>query len=168
MNDPCFVEAKAAIFAATRHAGKLYGEEPYTVHLAAVRNVLHDYGFNGDLGIAGWLHDTIEDTATTREEIASRFGAHVADLVWAVTGVGATRKERNHSAYTKIVRCPGAVILKLADRIANVEASPVGSRFLDMYAREHAGFMGMVAAHSFTEVSPRMVDRLAASIARAT
>lgn len=167
MTDVGFNEASAAIFAATRHAGKLYGTEPYTVHLLAVRTVLHDFGFNGDFGPAAWLHDTIEDTATTREEIEAQFGPYAASLVWAVTGVGATRAERNHSAYEKIVLCPGAVILKLADRIANVEASAVGSSHLAMYAKEHAGFMKMVACHSFNEVPPSMVDRLAAAIRRA-
>ena len=51
---------------------------------------------------AAWLHDTIEDTSVTREDIVAHFGDEVAALVWAVTGEGATRSERNQSAYAKI------------------------------------------------------------------
>ena len=47
-------------------------------------------------------------------------GVHVADLVWAVTGVGANRKERNQSIYDKIKNYPMAAVLKTADRIADL------------------------------------------------
>jgi (p)ppGpp synthase/HD superfamily hydrolase len=133
-------EAKARRFAEERHAGQRYGEQPYSVHLAAVRAVLASFGYAGDLGVAAWLHDVVEDTATTREEIAVEFGAGVAALVWAVTGVGKSRKERNEAAYEKIRSHPPAAILKLADRIANVEASRQRPDKLRMYRREWPGF----------------------------
>lgn len=154
-------EADARRFAEERHAGQRYGEHPYSVHLAAVRAVLADFGHGGALGVAAWLHDTVEDTATTREEIAERFGAEVAALVWAVTGVGRSRKDRNASAYEKIRRTPGAAILKLADRIANVEASRSRLDKLRMYQQEAADFERALAGLG----DERMWDRLRRALA---
>lgn len=134
------IEADARRFAEERHAGQRYGGHPYGVHLAAVRAVLEGFGYGGALGVAAWLHDTVEDTGTTREEIDAGFGDEVAALVWAVTGVGENRKERNASAYEKIRRHPEAAILKLADRIANAEASREHPEKLSMYRRERERF----------------------------
>jgi hypothetical protein len=103
------LEKDAWTFAEERHAAQRYGDQPYTVHLEHVRAVLASFGHGGALGVAAWLHDTVEDTATTREEIAERFGEDVAALVWAVTGTGKNRKERNASAYEKIRQTPGVL-----------------------------------------------------------
>lgn len=137
---PIHPEPTARTFAQHHHAAQHYGDQPYITHLEQVRAVLADFGYDGPLGVAAWLHDTIEDTGVTREEIAVRFGDEVAALVWAVTGEGATRHERNQSAYAKIRAYPPAAILKLADRIANVEASRTRPDKLQMYQREHAAF----------------------------
>ncbi|MEV0436459.1 HD domain-containing protein [Nocardia sp. NPDC050413] len=133
-------EAQAREFAVAAHGDQRYGERPYVAHLAAVRGVLDDFGFGGDLAVAAWLHDVIEDTPVTAEEVESRFGRAVLDLVWAVTGVGSDRKARNLDAYTKIAAHPRAVILKLADRTANAEASPPASSWMGMYRTEHPTF----------------------------
>lgn len=153
-------ELDARRFAEERHGGQRYGAHPYVVHLVAVRAVLDDFGHGGRFGVAAWLHDTVEDTATTREEIAVRFGAEVAALVWAVTGVGASRKERNASAYEKIRQTPEAAILKLADRIANVEASRDQPDRLRMYRREAPDFERALAGLG----DGRMWDRLRAAL----
>jgi guanosine-3',5'-bis(diphosphate) 3'-pyrophosphohydrolase len=137
-------ELWARRFAEERHKSQRYGEHPYVVHLWAVRQVLTDFGYHsGPLAVAAWLHDLIEDTPTTRQEIAERFGEEVAMLVWAVTGVGKNRKnrkERNAWVYEKIRQCPKAAILKLADRIANMEASQACPDKLAMYRKEHLEF----------------------------
>lgn len=134
------LEAEAHAFAAERHHDQRYGDHPYTVHLAQVRAVLSDFEYNGALGLAAWLHDVVEDTSTSVAEITDRFGAEVAALVWAVTGVGHNRKERSASAYAKIRALPEAAILKLADRIANVEASAQRPDKLQMYQQEAPAF----------------------------
>src|ERR1700694_3061758 len=63
------------------------GNEPYINHLAEVANLLAaaTEGSDAELVAAGWLHDTIEDTATTQEELAGTFGKRVAALVVEVT-----------------------------------------------------------------------------------
>lgn len=143
------IEQKAREFAERVHGDQRYGDQPYVTHLAAVRAVLADFGFGGDLGVAAWLHDAIEDTETSRERIIERFGDEVAGLVWAVTGIGKNRKERTACAYEKMRALPQAIILKLADRIANVEASAKTSpRLLDMYRKEWASFQEALSVAS--------------------
>ncbi|AKV04311.1 GTP pyrophosphokinase [Labilithrix luteola] len=134
------LERDARALAEARHATQRYGDRPYVFHLDAVREVLRSFDIQGDLAVAAWLHDVLEDTATSREELRTRFGADVDELVWAVTGIGATRKERNASAYAKIRATPRAAYLKLADRIANVEAGRDRPDKLAMYRTEQHGF----------------------------
>ncbi|BAW07940.1 hypothetical protein NSK11_contig00135-0011 [Nocardia seriolae] len=125
-----------------------------------MRAVLGDFGYDGDLAVAAWLHDVLEDTAVTKDELEAEFGAKVTDLVWAVTGIGASRKERNADIYRKIALHPPAVVLELADRIANVEAS-AGTDFLAVYHFEHPEFRARL--DGFLTDQPtvsRMWDRL--------
>ncbi len=116
-------EGKAVEFAVRMHGDQCYGDLPYIVHLAAVRKVLRDFECQGPVCIAAWLHDVLEDTPATRDEVARLFGADVERLVWAVTGEGPDRRARIRSVVPKIRSVPGAIRLKLADRIANTEAA---------------------------------------------
>lgn len=167
---PSPAEQQAAALAARVHAGQRYGEHPYVHHLATVRQVLADYNLHGDLAVAARLHDTLEDTTLTREAIAAEFGDRVAALVWAVTGVGPNRKARVADAHAKIVALGReAVLLKLADRIANVEASAPGSRHLTMYREEQPGFEAMIEAAALGDARtwhpvPAMLARLRAAL----
>lgn len=137
--------AVARSFAEERHGDQLYGDgAPYSKHLAEVVGVLERYGFGNDaeLVCAAWLHDVVEDTDTSIEEIESQFGPRVRELVWAVTNApGKNRKERARKTYPKIRSTPDALTLKLADRIANVEASKRDRRdLLQMYRKEWMSF----------------------------
>jgi guanosine-3',5'-bis(diphosphate) 3'-pyrophosphohydrolase len=140
------LEAAACAFAVERHGGQRYGDAPYVVHLEAVRAVLADFGLGGALGVAAWLHDVIEDTPTSQAELEGHFGAEVAALVWAVTGEGRNRRERARSMYAKIGALPAAAPLKLADRIANVEASRSRPDKLALYRAEREGFRAALGA----------------------
>ena len=123
----------------------MYGENPYTYHLEKVVNVLLRFNITDpNILAAGWLHDSLEDTATTKEDLVENFGQRIADLVDAVTdGEGATRELRKARPYGLIPTVPGAVQLKLADRIANLEASidEGHDRLLKRYAVEHTKFI---------------------------
>lgn len=138
---------RAKLYAEAAHAGQKYGpsDKPYTYHLEQVVNVLKRFGINDpEILAAGWLHDAIEDTDTTAENLRFLFGSRIADLVDAVTdGPGQTRELRKARPYRLIPQCPGAVALKLADRIANLEASidEGHTRLLGRYAREHEGLL---------------------------
>lgn len=135
---------QAREFAIKAHGDQRYGDEPYIVHLDAVANVLVEFGIRDGVFLAGaFLHDVIEDTGVTRDDLAREFGFVVAGLVWVVTNEpGANRKERAAKTYPKIRRSGAeAVRLKLADRIANTHHSIVrGTRHLEMYRKEFPAF----------------------------
>jgi guanosine-3',5'-bis(diphosphate) 3'-pyrophosphohydrolase len=137
-------ELLALGFAFKAHGDQRYGHAPYVTHLAAVRDVLIEFGCVETTHlIAAWLHDTIEDTSVTREQIDADFGHDVARYVWAVTGVGANRAERNHSAYDKMRECPESIVVKLADRIANTRAAKATNpHIFKMYQHEYLTFRG--------------------------
>jgi (p)ppGpp synthase/HD superfamily hydrolase len=87
--------------------------------------------------IAAWLHDIIEDTGFTREEIEFHFGIEVSEIVWRVTDEeGANRTERHEKTYPKIRGSVWSVFLKLQDRISNIEAGGKS----DMYLKEFPSF----------------------------
>lgn len=127
-----------------------HGNRDYTEHLKEVQATLGIFGFSPDknnlnkrLYIAAWLHDIVEDTDITIEQIREIFGGEIADLVWAVTNEpGKNRAERHAKTYPKLLSTPNAMILKLADRIANVEAcySLGNKKLLQMYLKEWEGF----------------------------
>lgn len=161
MNDDEISVEAARRFALEAHGDQRYGAFPYEKHLFDVWSILHARGYTTRLQQAAWLHDVEEDTQTSRFVLQGRFGRDVEDLVWAVTGTGANRAERVASAYQKIATCPGAATLKLADRIANVEAclQTVYDRTSDasarrrseglhrMYSSEHIGFKKALWPH---------------------
>lgn len=142
-----FVKARALAIVA--HARQTYGGEPYRVHLQAVVDVLTRFGCSLDDAtapclIAAHLHDCIEDTSLTREDIEEGFGKQIGDIVWAVTDEpGLSRRERKPATYAKTAGSTiEAILVKLADRIANVENSIKfpGSGFLEMYRKEQPLF----------------------------
>ena len=121
--------SEAADFAARRHTGqqrKGRGNEPYVNHLAEVANLLSisTDGTDAELVAAGWLHDTIEDTATTYHELAKMFGERVAALVVEVTDdMTAPKPERRRKQIVDAPRkSPGAKLIKIADKISNIRA----------------------------------------------
>ncbi|MBR0825387.1 HD domain-containing protein [Bradyrhizobium manausense] len=121
--------SEAAELAARRHNGmarKGRGNEPYINHLAEVANLLATAtdGADAELVAAGWLHDSIEDTETTREELAERFSDRVASLVVECTDdMSLPKAERRR---LQVVEAPkksaGAKLIKIADKISNIGA----------------------------------------------
>ena len=148
-----------------RHGSQMYGEKGYVSgHLAQVVATLKVNGFDRpEMISAGWLHDIVEDTETSLEEIRSMFGDEVAKLVWAVTTEpGRNRKERNAATYPKLRAAgPDAVALKLCDRISNVEASwDSRDAKLFMYQREYRDFRSALRRESDGEAVLALWKRL--------
>lgn len=148
---------KAKYFAEIAHSGQIYNDEvPYTVHLQNVVGVLERFGLTDPVMIcAGWLHDTIEDTTKSYNDIKDRFGVEVAELVFAVSSeLGRNRKERNEKTYPKIRANPQAVLLKLADRIANIEYGLANGGKTVMYTQEFPEFYkALCVENSQTEIT---------------
>lgn len=130
-------------FATRRHAFDRWLGGPFEVHLERVEAMLVKHGYDRPtLRAAAWLHDAIEDTDTTRGEIERLAGFEVADLVWAVTGVGPNRKARNADIARKLAVYPRAWSLKLADRVVNLEGMVEHRHryFASMYLLERTSF----------------------------
>lgn len=126
---------KAIQFAARKHHGHLRisstSEEPmpYVTHLFSVALLVAEDGAHDDVVTAALLHDTIEDTGTTREEIAVAFNERVADLVESVS----ERKEIDgkkldwkecKTDYLERVEKAGedTIRIMLGDKVDNVES----------------------------------------------
>lgn len=128
---------RAACFAAERHASqrrKGGAAEPYVNHVLEVARLVADALETPDepLVMAALLHDTLEDTETTYEELAATFGEDVASLVAEMTDdktlpkADRKRLQIEHAA----TRSRRAQMLKIADKISNLrslaESPPAG------------------------------------------
>ena len=120
---------RATYFAAQRHADQRREgrrREPYINHLAEVADLLSEAtgGDDAALVAAGLLHDTIEDTQTSLEELRSSFGEDVASLVMEVTDDKSLPKmERKRlQIVTAAKKSRRAKLLKLADATSNVRS----------------------------------------------
>lgn len=135
---------QAFVWAANARGDQKYGDRPYVAHVTAVSAVLSDWGFTGEgtyeLHAGALLHDVIEDTSVSLEDVRLAFSDQVADIVWACTGQGDTRDARMADIYAKVAKNGRAALVKLADRIANLEACEPGSDHATRYAREHQAF----------------------------
>lgn len=99
---------------------------------------------------ACWGHDLIEDARRSYNEIKERLGHNAADIIYAVTNEkGKNRAERaNEKYYEGIRQTPGAVFVKLCDRIANVQYSKLTkSRMFETYKKENESFGKMLGVH---------------------
>jgi (p)ppGpp synthase/HD superfamily hydrolase len=163
---------------------------PYIVHPVQVSMILTAHGFDEDVVIAGLLHDTVEDTAMTLEDIAVRFGPGVAELVASVT----EKKEENGQRRPWRVRkeetlrhlagaSPRLAALKAADALHNASATVedveqhgptawerfnAGPADALWYYREIARLVRerLGATHSLAEELGAVVDRLEAVSAK--
>jgi (p)ppGpp synthase/HD superfamily hydrolase len=129
---------EARMFAVKAHANQSYDDVfPYEKHLDDVVDVLKRFGFSGKYIIAGYNHDVMEDTGISYNKVKRYFGEEVAEMVYCVTDeLGRSRKEKKDKTLPKTSSNPDAIIVKLADRIANIEH---GGK-IDMYAEEYNEF----------------------------
>lgn len=114
---------RAMQMASFAHRDQKYGERPYVTHLADVVARVKTITQDPEIIAAAWLHDTIEDTQITYGDVEREFGKNVADMVWAVTGVGHDRAAKMANAIEKIAQTPGSELVKSADRLSNASAS---------------------------------------------
>lgn len=129
---------EARMVAIKAHSNQSYdGIYPYEKHTDDVVNVLIRYGYSGKYIIAGYLHDTMEDNGLSYNKILRHFGLDIAEMVYGVTDeLGRTREEKKVKTLPKTASNPDAIIVKLADRIANLEH---GGK-IGMYASEQEEF----------------------------
>jgi (p)ppGpp synthase/HD superfamily hydrolase len=112
-------------FMKKKHAGQIrkLSKDPYIVHPIKVAEMLKAMNEKDEVLKAAFLHDTIEDTNTTFEEISEKFGVRVANLVKELTSDRVAIKEMGKPQYlTKKMNDMSmeALTIKLADRLDNV------------------------------------------------
>jgi len=120
---------RAFEFAYKLHEGQYRASgEPYIAHPVAVAGLLRDLGGSSVMIAAGFLHDVVEDTDVTAEEIESRFGAEVRRLVEGVTKLSkfnfSSKTERQAENFRRMFLAMAAdirvIVVKLADRLHNM------------------------------------------------
>jgi GTP diphosphokinase / guanosine-3',5'-bis(diphosphate) 3'-diphosphatase len=116
-------------FSAKVHQGqKRLSGEPYLTHPLAVANIIADLKLDVPSIVGGLLHDTVEDTLTTLDEVKSLFGREIAALVDGVTKLGranfSSREEKQAENFRKMLLAMGkdvrVILIKLADRVHNM------------------------------------------------
>ncbi len=124
------IVVRAYDLAQSRHAGQFrLSGDPFITHPIAVAHILADYGLDPETIAAGLLHDTVEDTDLTIEEVERFFGKNVADITDGVTKLDGvrldlTREEAHAATIRKMVvsmaKDVRVLIIKLADRLHNL------------------------------------------------
>ena len=134
------------IFAINAHTGQIrkYSGKPYVTHPVAVSHIVASVTDDSDMIHAALLHDTIEDTDVTFEQIEAKFGKEVARIVDGLTDVSkpedgnrAKRKELDKIHLSK--GCEKIQTIKLADLISNLsDIERFDSQFANLYFNEKA------------------------------
>ena len=142
----------AYAFSAAAHSGQLRSSgDPYVSHPLAVAGTLADWHLDPQAVIAALLHDVMEDTAITKQEIADKFGKSAAELVDGVSKIDRIENQSYEEAQAEnfrkmllaMARDVRVILIKLADRLHNMRtlgAVPVEKRrriareTLDIYA----------------------------------
>lgn len=181
---------RAYVFGLQMHGGQVrHNGDPYFAHPIEVAGILTEYKLDTATIVAGLLHDTIEDTVATKEQIAKQFGEQVAELVDGVTKLSllelspdqnkqAANLQKFLLATAKDVR---VLLVKLADRLHNMRTlrfipsaekrRQIAHETLDIYA-PLARRIGMdkmsteLEERAFEEAYPEPFHAISARLAR--
>lgn len=144
------------------HGDQMHGSLPIIDHLVDVANNVREH-YEQDVNIspvyvlsaAAILHDILEDTKFTFDELDDMFGEEVSYLVSLVTDKdGKSRMERHLNTYHMIRTDPDAVLIKLCDRRHNHERSlKHGEHYMAMYRTEYLYFkFALYKPHQFVKL----------------
>ena len=120
---------KAYIYSASVHQGQVrLSGEPYLTHPMEVAGILTDMKMDAATIISGLLHDTIEDTLTTADQLEHEFGKDVSFLVGGLTKLSrisfGSQEERQSENFRKMILAMSSdiriLMVRLADRIHNM------------------------------------------------
>lgn len=148
--------------AAQVHASQIYNGGPYTQHLEQVADIVWEVApDDDDLVVAAYLHDVLEDgraANVTANDLRGFSGVteRVVKLVEAVTRAPGTRRKTIPAALER-TRAAGedAILIKLADRIANVDSCWTHrDTRLFMYWREYTEFRAVLFSDTHTRLKP--------------
>ncbi|MBL8995878.1 MAG: bifunctional (p)ppGpp synthetase/guanosine-3',5'-bis(diphosphate) 3'-pyrophosphohydrolase [Gemmatimonadales bacterium] len=121
--------ARAYRFSEKAHAGQTRRNgDPYVTHCVEVAKVLADLQLDSVTVASGLIHDVVEDTAFSVEDVEREFGREIAQIVDGLTKIGhlpmASREERQVESYRKLLlsvaKDARVILVKLADRLHNM------------------------------------------------
>ncbi len=145
---------RAAAFAEKAHEGQFRKSgDPYFTHVVNVAYILTQLRVGPSAIAAGFLHDTVEDTEVTKEDLIAEFGPEIAELVESVTKIGALKlqqkddpeyqAENHRKIFIAMARDIRVILIKLADRLHNMRTlqyqkeesqKRIAAETLDVYA----------------------------------
>jgi len=180
---------KAYIYSASVHQGQVrLSGEPYLTHPMEVAGILTDMKMDAATIISGLLHDTIEDTLTTMDQLEREFGRDVAFLVSGLTKLSrisfGSQEERQSENFRKMILAMSAdiriLLVRLADRIHNMRTLQyhpkekrlyIARETMDIYAplANRLGINSMrmeLEDLSFQYIAPDAYTELTAKIAK--
>jgi (p)ppGpp synthase/HD superfamily hydrolase len=135
---------------AHRNQRRKFEDAPYMVHPIRVARIVYEYTDDANVIAAAMMHDVLEDTDVTAEEMRRVFGDAITNLVLDVTdvsrpsdGVRAVRKEKDREHLAR--SSPGGATIKLADIIDNsVSIVAHDTGFAPVYLREAEDLLKML------------------------
>lgn len=155
INNNELITNKALEFAREKHKGQIRKNNTpveYITHPINVANLVKKYANNkeniDDLVSSAYLHDTLEDTNTTYEELICNFGNIISNLVKELTNNDVLKKEMGKTKYLSIKMAnmsEDALIIKLCDRLDNVSSLyDTNKAFIDKYLRETISILNYI------------------------
>jgi len=132
---------KAKEFATFKHEGQFrkFGKIPYITHPAMVAGIVDQVGGSSEMVAAAWLHDVVEDSGVSLEELQEIFGQSVASLVKELTNpTDLDKSKKGQFLLNKMnTMSSDALTIKLADRLTNVSDFVMANpSFVQKYASE--------------------------------
>ncbi len=144
------IKDRAMLVAEKAHQNQTYGIYPYMYHIREIADLVESitqkfesHIWNADvLIVTAILHDVLEDSDLSYNDIKKEFGENIAELVYCITDeLGRNRKERKSKTYSKIRKNCETVLIKICDRIVNIEYSKrTNSKMFKLYKSEHEIF----------------------------
>lgn len=155
INNNELITNKALEFAREKHKGQMRKNNTpveYITHPINVANLVKKYANNAvnidDLVSSAYLHDTLEDTNTTYEELICNFGNIISNLVKELTNNDVLKKEMGKTKYLSMKMAnmsEDALIIKLCDRLDNVSSLyDTNKAFIDKYLRETISILNYI------------------------
>lgn len=155
INNNELITNKALEFAREKHKGQIRKNNTpveYITHPINVANLVKKYANNAvnidDLVSSAYLHDTLEDTNTTYEELICNFGNIISNLVKELTNNDVLKKEMGKTKYLSMKMAnmsEDALIIKLCDRLDNVSSLyDTNKAFIDKYLRETISILNYI------------------------
>jgi (p)ppGpp synthase/HD superfamily hydrolase len=162
---------KALIFATEKHFGQTrrFTKEPYINHPKRVAEIVEQYTDDENLIVAAILHDALEDTPTTFDELAREFNLTIADLVWELTNDEGRIDELGKALYLlekMIDMTDDALLIKLADRLDNTSGFELGldkmKVFINNYRNETYFILDNLtdSGRSLTDAHRKLIARI--------